>query len=54
MYPYIIDSGWIASGSSYQIPITHKYAWIVVSYPTTSNTVDVNNIDYIQITEVNS
>lgn len=54
MYPYIIDSGWVASGKSYQIPITHKYAWIVVSYPTTSNTVDVNNIDYIQITEVNS
>jgi hypothetical protein len=54
MYPYIIDSGWIASGKNYQIPITHKYAWIVVSYPNTSTTVDVNNIDYIQITEVNS
>jgi hypothetical protein len=54
MYPYIIDSGWIASGSSYQIPITHKYAWIVVSYSNTSTTVNVNNIDYIQITEVNS
>jgi hypothetical protein len=54
MYPYIIDSGWITSGSSYQIPITHKYAWIVVSYPNTSTTVNVNNIDYIQITEVNS
>ena len=54
MYPYIIDSGWIASGKSYQIPITHKYTWIVVSYPNTSTTVDVNNIDYIQITEVNS
>jgi hypothetical protein len=54
MYPYIIDSGWVASGKSYQIPITHKYAWIVVSYPNTSTTVDVNNIDYIQITEVNN
>ena len=54
MYPYIIDSGWVASGNSYQIPITHKYAWIVVSYSNTSTTVNVNNIDYIQITEVNS
>lgn len=54
IYPYIIDSGWITSGNNYQIPITHKYAWIVVSYSNTSTAVDVNNIDYIQITEVNS
>lgn len=54
LYPYIIDSGWISSGSSYQIPITHKYAWIVISYPNTSTNVDVNNIDYIQITEINN
>lgn len=52
VYPYLIDSGWISSGGRYQIPITHKYAWIVVSYPNTSLAVDVNNIDYIQITEV--
>jgi glycerophosphoryl diester phosphodiesterase len=52
LYPYIIDSGWISSGSNYQIPITHKYAWIVVSYPNTSTNVNVNNIDYIQITEL--
>ena len=52
VYPYLIDSGWVSSGSSYQIPITHKYAWLVVSYPNTSTNVDVNNIDYIQITEL--
>lgn len=52
IYPYLIDSGWIASGGNYQIPITHKYAWIVVSYPNTSTNVNVNNIDYIQITEL--
>lgn len=53
LYPYIIDSGWIASGGSYEIPITHKYAWIVVSYSNTSTNVNVSNIDYIQITETN-
>lgn len=52
LYPYIIDSGWISSGETYQIPIMHKYAWIVVSYSNTSTNVDVNNIDYIQITEL--
>lgn len=54
VYPYLIDSGWVSSGGSYQIPITHKYAWLVVSYPNTSTNVNVNNIDYIQITEINN
>lgn len=53
LYPYIIDSGWIASGGSYEIPTTHKYAWIVVSYSNTSTNVNVSNINYIQITETN-
>lgn len=51
VYPYLIDSGWINSGGIYEIPITHKYAWVVVSYPD-SSTVNVDNIDYIQITQL--
>lgn len=51
VYQYLIDSGWVSSGNTYKIPITHKYAWIVVSYPNTSTTVNVDNIDYVQIQE---